>query len=243
MKLEIRILKPLRNRKIFITGFQGIGLVGFLSVKHLISALNCERVGFIQIPQEPPYSAYVFDYNKLNTPCEIYHDEKTGITLFLAHWGFLEKYMYVLMRTIAQWVCLNRYEIAILFGGLDSEVRGNDPHNLRVVVTSAFKKCNYSICEAKEMEMNYLVIGPLALLLNEFERLNFPAIAVLPYANKWRADPAAAITGLEYFSRCFNIPVDLEKLKEFAIMYEKEVEKIRKAIEEERKREFTPYYI
>ncbi len=242
---RITLTEPVLNRRIFIAGFQGIGLVGFISVRSLISALNCKRVGFVELPQEPPYTAYVFDYNKLVTPGELYHDEVNGITLFLAHWGFLERHMHLIAKMLAQWVYLNNYNVSVLFGGLDSEVRGQDTSPLRVVATKTFKRF-FTLCGAKDMDLNYLVIGPLALLLNEFERLDFPAVAILPYASRWRADPLASMVGLEFFTRCFNVSIDISKLKDLIMSYERELEEARKLVEEEmRKRtsQQSPYYI
>jgi len=239
--IRFKMIKPVLNRSIFITGFQGIGLVGYLSIRHLITDLKCERVGFIETPYEPPYSAHIFSKDVLSTPGELYSSEKYGITIFITHWSFFDKYMRELMQKLARWVYLNGYKMVILFGGLDSELRGPDTDNLRVVTTSSYKKLNYPTGNAKEMDINYLVVGPLALLLNEFERLNYPAMAILPYANKWRADPLASINGLEFFSRVFNVPINTEKLREFAEAYEKELEEARRALE---KREGgPPYYI
>ncbi len=238
------LLRPLRNRKIFITGFHGIGLVGYISVRHLITALNCERVGFVEMRQEPAYSGYFNDHSRLLTPGELYHSDILGLTLFLANWGFSEREMYLLARSLARWVYENGYSFAVLFGGLDSEARGSDTATLRVVVTQKFKELKLNMCGAREMDVHFSVIGPLALLLNEFERIGFPAIAVLPYASKWRSDPGAAVVGLEFFSECFGIKVEVEKLRELAERYEKELQELRRAIEEEqRRREGAPYYI
>ncbi len=243
-KVRIVLCRPLVNRRIFVTGFHGIGLVGHISVRYLISALNCKRVGYVEMSEEPAYCGYVLNQESITTPGELYHSDSTGITIFIANWGFFEKIMYPLTKMLVGWIIENGYEMSVLFGGLDSETRGSDPSPLRVVVTTKFKELNISKCDAKEMDMFYNVVGPLALMLSEFERNSFPAIAVLPYAHKWRADPSAAAIGIEYFSKCFNVPVDIQKLKELASKYEEELMQIRKALEEEQRRhEGTPYYI
>ncbi len=244
MSIKVVLTRPLRNRKIFVTGFHGIGLVGYIAVRHLITALNCERVGFVEMKQEPAYSGYSSDRSRLITPGELYHSDSVGITLFLANWGFSERVMYSLIRCLAGWVYENCFSFAVLFGGLDSEARGSDTAALRIVVTQRFKELGLSTCGAKEMDVHFSVIGPLALLLNEFERIGFPAVAILPYASKWRSDPAAAVVGLEFFSNCFGVSVEVDKLRELAERYEKELQELRRAIEEEqRRREGAPYYI
>jgi len=243
-KVRVVMIRPVFNRRYFVTGFHGIGLVGHISVRYLISSLGCERVGYVEMIEEPAYCGYAFSQDILNTPGEIYHSETAGVTLFLANWGFYEKVMFSLIRSLAGWVIENGYKMAVLFGGLDNETRGNDPSPLRVVTTGKFRELGISKCDAKEMDMFYNVVGPLALLLTEFERNSFPAIAILPYACKWRADPTAAAVGIEFFSRCFNVPVDISKLRELATKYEEELMQLRKALEEEqRRREGAPYYI
>ncbi len=246
MRTNIILTSPIRNRRIFITGFHGIGLVGYISVRHLISTLPSKRVGFLELVQEPANCAYAFNTGRLTTPGELYHDETNGVTLFLAYWGLpgSERAVYSFVKTLARWVVMNGYEVAVLFGGLDSEARGDDPSPLRIVTTTTYKLRGYATCGAKDMEVNFFVVGPLALLLNEFERMDFPAIAILPYASKWRADPSAALVGLEFFSNCFGVKVDVEKLREIAAKYEEELREMRRLLEEEqRKREGAPYYI
>ena len=82
-KVKIILTKPILNRRMFVTGFHGIGWVGYMSIKHLILTLNCERVGHIVIPYEPAYSAYSISQNFLSTPGEIYYNPDYGITIFI----------------------------------------------------------------------------------------------------------------------------------------------------------------
>lgn len=239
-RMKIIIEKPISKRRIFITGFHGIGWVGYISIKHLLSTLNFERIGFVCMPYEPAYSAYSTSQTYISTPGELYYNYDYGLTVFAIHWYIYSRHIYLLVQELAKWVVLNNYELAVLFGGLDSEVRGNDTNPLRIITTSMYNKLNLPKGNVKLLDINFAVVGPLAIMLNEFERLKFPAIAILPYADKFRIDPSAAVKGLEYFSQIFNISLDTSKLRELAEILEKEIEEFKKTLE---KKEISPYYI
>lgn len=43
--VRINVMEPILRPIYFLTGFAGIGMVGYLVVQHLSNALNCRRVG------------------------------------------------------------------------------------------------------------------------------------------------------------------------------------------------------
>jgi uncharacterized protein len=63
------------------------------------------------------------------------------------------------------------------------------------------------------------------VLLGEFEVHNFPAIAVLPYAESNRADPGAAAKAIKTISKMCKIKVDIKDLERDAKEIEEEVTK------------------
>src|SRR5207247_9903830 len=62
------------------------------------------------------------------------------------------------------------------------------------------------------LEPGLLVYGPLAIMLNEFEIHDVPAVAVLPYAEPARADPAAAALAIKKISKAYNFNVEVSDL-------------------------------
>ena len=66
--------------------------------------------------------------------------------------------------------------------------------------------------------------GPLAVMLSEFEIHDFPAIAVLPYAETARADPAAAAVAIRKIAKAYDFRVNLEELVKDAKFIEREFE-------------------
>ena len=70
------------------------------------------------------------------------------------------------------------------------------------------------------------IYGLLALFLSYFEMLNFPAIALLPYAEKGRPDPRAAAVAIEEINKMYNKSLDTTALIKDAEEIEKEIEAI-----------------
>ena len=59
-------------------------------------------------------------------------------------------------------------------------------------------------------------------MLNEFEIHDFPAVAVLPYAEPSRADPAAAALAIRKIAKAYNFRVQVEDLVKDAKFIERE---------------------
>lgn len=239
--VRINVMEPILRPIYFLTGFAGIGMVGYLVVQHLSNALNCRRVGFIEMPREPPLSAYIISTNILSTPGEIYYCPGTDFTISIIHWDgdFMTKYAHDVVRTLARWVYINGFKEAILFGGLDNRLRGEDSDQLRVAVTTEYRN-RHSLGGVKLMELNYAMVGPLALLMNEFERLGIPAISILPYAEPFRADPNAAIVAIQFLKELTGVEVDVSRLKELADMIDREIKELQESM---KRREGPPHYI
>ena len=239
--VRINIMEPIIRPTYFLTGFAGIGMVGYLVVQHLSNSLNCHRVGFIEMPREPPLSAYVINSNMLSTPGEVYYCPGPEFTISIIHWDgdFMTKYAHEVTKALARWVYINNFKEAILFGGLDNRLRGEDADQLRVAVTTEYRK-KQSLGGVKLMELNYAIVGPLALLMNELERLGIPAISILPYAEPFRADPNAAIVAIQFLKELTGIEVDVSRLKELADMIDKELKEIQESI---KRKEGPPHYI
>ena len=95
---------------------------------------------------------------------------------------------------------------------------------MRVVPTRSYpisaKKMKHPMLEA-----GLFVYGPLAVMLGEFEKKNFPAVAILPYASANHADPKAAATAIRTVSRAYGLKVDVKDLEYDAKDIEEELDK------------------
>jgi uncharacterized protein len=202
-----------------ITGFHGVGETGYISVSYLVHALNAKRIGFVDVGHPPPFIAT--SESGLVTPFEVYRAGRVVLVKleFSPHRSEEAEFA----KTAAKWTMNNKFKDAVLIGGLDASLQtGSD--GIRVVPTHSYptkaKKINYPMLEA-----GLFVYGPLAVMLGEFEKRNFPAIAVLPYASANHADPKAAATAIRSVAKAYGLKVDVKDLEYDAKDIEEEIDK------------------
>ncbi|MEL9990689.1 MAG: PAC2 family protein [Thermoproteus sp.] len=234
MKVIFNLLKPFA-KEIFVTGFHGVGLVGHIAVKHL--SRNCEIVGYVKYKKMPPVVAYEGDRLALQT--EIFSCGR--IAGVVNNYGLADDAIYDFVEALADWVVKSGFKLAVLFGGLDGRFRREPGDLLRVAYTSSYLKSGYPLGDFKRLEQGLQIVGPLGLLLSHFEMRDFPALVILPYADR-PADPQAASVALEQFGKLFGISVDTADLKQLAEELEREYSEMRRQLEETR-REESRYYI
>lgn len=233
MKVVFNILKPF-SREIFVAGFHGVGLVGHIAVKHL--SRYCDIVGYMRYKKMPPVVAYEGD--RLALQSEIFScDRVTGV---VNNYGLLDDAIYDFVEALSNWVIRSGFKLAVLFGGLDGRFRREPGDLLRVAYTSSYRRLGYPL-EGKRLEQGLQIVGPLGLLLSHLEMNGFPALVILPYADR-PADPQAASVALEHFGKLFGIHVDTSDLRQLAEELEREYAEVRRQLEETR-REESHYYI
>lgn len=206
---------------ILITGFHGIGEVGYIASTQLIEAFDGERIGIIDSQALPSFVA--MQDAKLSLPFEIYKFDKFVVILPNFQPNLQELHNFC--KGIVEWAVSNEFKEAFLIGGLDNRFQKDGDKPFRCVLTQKFQE------KAKEQDLPILerglyVTGPLALLLAYFEMEEFPALAVLPYGKRERPDPRAASIAVEQFSRIYDIEVDVEELLKDAQKIEEELEEM-----------------
>ena len=222
-KLNIEIIlkrKVELEGKIFITGFHGIGYAGYIAVNHIIESTNAELLGYVTTEQYPPIVS--LDENRVLTPYELFMYK--DFILFLPRFQPPPSEQNDLMRILTEWTVKNRFKEAILIGGLDSKLKAGE-EKLRVVPTSQFKMNNK--LELKKLDRNLYVVGPLAILLAYYEIKDFPAIALLPYAQRGRPDPLAAATAIQVINQLYDLDISTEQLIKDAKQIEQEIAQLK----------------
>ncbi len=210
---------------IFITGFHGIGYVGFLATRYLVTTLKAKKIGYVEASIEPLFTSST-QSGGVYVPFEIYCFE--NLMFFCANYGFTSRVELRILDYIARWVSSMPFTCAIMFGGLDSRLRKTQDVGLRLAATSEFVKRFRNWIRAPLLEEGLWIVGPLARLLVRFEEYSFPAVAILPYAEIMRPDPYAASVGISYLKDILKIEVDLSKLLESAEAIEREIEELKK---------------
>ena len=208
----------LRNSTL-ITGFHGVGETGYISVSYLVHALKAKRVGFADVAHPPPFIATSED--GLVTPFEVY---KAGrIVLVKLEFSPHRTEESEFAKTLAQWVMNNKFKDAVMIGGLDASLEaGSD--GIRIVPTAKYPLKTTKM-KHPTLEAGLFVYGPLAIMLGEFEKQNFPAVAILPYASADHADPKAAATAIKAVSKAYGLKVDVKDLEYDAADIEQEIDR------------------
>jgi len=210
--------KNLRNSTL-ITGFHGVGETGYISVSYLVHALNAKRIGFVDVAHPPPFIAT--SETGLVTPFEVYRAGR--IVLVKLEFSPHRTEESEFAKTLAQWAMNNRFRDAVMIGGLDASLQeGSDA--IRIVPTASYPPRTVKMKHTM-LEPGLFVYGPLAVMLGEFEKQNFPAVAVLPYASAEHADPKAAATAIKAVSKGYGLIVDVKDLEYDAADIEEEIDK------------------
>ncbi len=207
----------------FISGFHGIGLAGFIAVKHLIKKLKAKRIGFLESRLLPPFISIDVD-NNIITPFEFF--KYNNCIFFLTEFPPYEKEMYTLSKVLADWIVNNKFSKAILIGGLDKRFKHSEEISCKFIMTSAFKKAGFIAKELPILDSGLHAFGLLALLLARFEIRNFPALAILPYADASRPDPLAASVAIDFLNKFLGLNVDTSELIRDAERIEQEIKAI-----------------
>src|SRR6059036_1288303 len=218
IRVPVQLLVDSRNLKgsTLVTGFHGVGQTGYIATSYMIHALKAERVGFVQVANPPPWVGTAD--GGLVTPFEVYRRGKTVLVKleFSPHRSEEAEFA----KSISDWAIGQKFKDAILIGGLDSAYK-QAKEDFCVVPTGAYLD-RAKLFKAPILEPGLLVYGPLAIMLNEFEIHDFPAIAVLPYAEPARADPAAAALAIKKISKAYNFNVEVSDLVKDAKLIERE---------------------
>lgn len=192
------------NGKTFITGFHGIGLVGYLTVRFLVKKLDATKIGFVVSESMPPIIS--MENGEIKPPIELYMYDHL---VFMYAESPPTTKLYRFARGITDWVIRAGFKKAILVGGLDSNYSTGDRNGLRIIRTQNYGEPKQS---SAQLEDGLFVVGPLALLMLNFHLYNFPALAILPYASRERVDLRAVATAIQFINNEEGINVGVDDL-------------------------------
>lgn len=221
---------------VFITGYQGFGMVGYLTTRHISLELKLKKIGFIRTRHFPEATFYKKDLG-LVFPFELYYgkiDDKK--LLVLVNHGVphvRERTSYA--EFIGKWLKEIGSSQAILVGGLDPAIREREDEKYRWIPLSGHQaKLDAPLLEEKH------VIGPLALTMMFIEAYRIPGVAIFAYTELYRPDPRASAIATNVVADILGLKIDTSKLLEEASRIEaveEKKEEIMKIMEGEIKRE------
>lgn len=209
---------------VLVSGFHGIGYAGYWTIKYLIQKLEAKRVAFVDSESVSPVSSTV--QGRLVTPYEFF--QTRDLTIFKVEVPPYRGAEIDFFRNFSDWVTNSKFREVALIGGLDASLR-TDNSSYRIAHTSAFTPTGL-LKEAKILEDEQIIVGPVAIMLNYFEAHNFPAYAILAYSSTERIDPRAAVSSIEILSKTYGFSVDVEPLLKGAEVVETEISKQEKKL-------------
>ena len=205
-----------------LNGWHGIGECGFISMSHLVENLGLERIGFIITDNMPQFIS--IKNEQITFPFEIYR--KDNLVVILPIFEPIKSEHLLFTKSIVEWSIQENFQQAVLIGGLDKRLQ--DEHDVKGIFTRAFT-AGEALSNVPVLDEGLYVTGPLAFMLMFYELNHFPAVALLPYAERSRPDPVAASTAIELINALLKVEINIEDLLKEAERIEKEIESLIKA--------------
>lgn len=204
------------DKCVLITGFPGIGYTGYIALKYMVDKLPTKLIGYIESNWMMPI--VYMQNDRINCPFEI--RKYKNLVFIKVEFPIHPSERFEFAKEISQWTVENNFSEAVLIGGLASEYKSENDE-MRCAFTQSFKN-RLSKFNIPTINRGLYIAGPLALLLFFYEVLNFPAIAILPYASKRHADPVAAALAVKKISSVYNLSLSVQELLDEAAIIEKE---------------------
>ncbi len=190
---------------VIFAGFVGAGLVGPLSVGHIIKQLDMREIGFMRSRHLPPST--VFMRGRLRHPFRFYANEKGTICAIVCEITLRMEGLYTLVSEILDWAEKKGSNEIIILDGVASE-----RHDDKAYCAAEEDLCRLMKDKNISMIPQGFITGIPGGILNECLLRKIRGITLLVKANKDVADPAAAATLIEAVNRVYDMDVSSEDL-------------------------------
>lgn len=225
----------------FITGYQGFGLVGYLTTRYLVKELRLKKTGFIKTRYMPEVTMYSKDLDIL-FPFEIYAGTvgSNNVIVVLHNQLPLERERSQYAEYLAKLAKGLAVKEVILVGGVSLELKEDLNEEYRWI---PINNTEIVINDAKILE-DRVIIGPLALTLMYMKAYDLKGAVLLSFTDPYMPNPKAAAVVVKILSRILGVEIDVLSLIEEAAMIEAleaKRERLEKAIEESEKKTRLTY--
>lgn len=198
------------NSPIIFAGFVGAGLVGSLSISHIIQELKMEEIGLMRSRYLPPST--VFMKGRLRHPFRFYANKEGTVCAIICEITLRMEGLYSLVSAILDWAEKKGSKEIVILDGIPSEEHDDKAY-------CAAKEDLIRMMADKDISMipQGFITGIPGGILNECIIRKIQGITLLAKANKTLPDPAAASTLIEAVNRFYDMKIDttsLEKEKE-----------------------------
>jgi len=199
------IKKTILKSPIVFAGFVGAGLVGPLSVGHIIDKLKMEEIGYLRSRYLPPST--VFIQGRLRHPFRLYSNNDGTICAIICEIT-LPFGLHDIVSTILNWAEKNGSHEIVILDGVAATTHDN----------KAFCAAEEDLCRVMEnndikMIPQGFITGVAGGLLNECLVRKIQGVTLLVKASAKSADSLAAATLVEAVNRAYNMNIDTTDLR------------------------------
>jgi uncharacterized protein len=195
----------LKNPIIF-AGFVGAGLVGPISIGHMIEKLQMKEIGFMRSKYLPPST--VFIRGRLRHPFRFYSNDKGTVCAIICEITLRMEGLFTIVATILDWAKEKGSNEIVILDGVTSE-----KHDGKAYCAAEEDLCRIMADKDINMISKGFITGMPGGILNECLIRKIQGVALLAKANKTMADPDAAITLIEAVNRMYGMNIDATDLK------------------------------
>ena len=199
------IKKTILKSPIVFAGFVGAGLVGPLSVGHIIDKLKMEEIGYLRSRHLPPST--VFIQGRLRHPFRLYSNNDGTICAIICEIT-LPFGLHDIVSTILNWAEKNGSHEIVILDGVAATTHDN----------KAFCAAEEDLCrvmESNDIKMipQGFITGVAGGLLNECLVRKIQGVTLLVKASEKSADPLAAATLVDAVNRAYHMNIDTTELR------------------------------
>ena len=199
------IKKTILKSPVIFAGFVGAGLVGTLSVGHIIDKLIMEDIWYLRSRYLPPST--VFIQGRLRHPFRLYSNNDGTICAVICEIT-LPFGLHDIVSTILNWAEKNGSHEIVILDGVAAATHDN----------KAFCAAEEDLCrvmESNDIKMipQGFITGVAGGLLNECLVRKIQGVTLLVKASEKGADPLAAATLVEAVNRAYNMKIDTTDLR------------------------------
>lgn len=195
----------LKNPIIF-AGFVGPGLVGSISIGHIISKLQMKEIGYMRSKYLPPST--VFIRGRLRHPFRFYANKEGTICAIICEITLRMEGLYTIVGAILDWAKEKGSNEIIILDGVAS-----DEHDNKTYCAAEEDLCRIMADKNIDMIPQGFITGMPGGILNECLVREIQGVALLVKADKKTADPIAAATLVDAVNRLYDMNIDTNDLR------------------------------
>jgi len=201
------INKVVLKNPIIFAGFVGAGLVGPISIGHMIEKLQMKVIGYMRSKYLPPST--VFLRGRLRHPFRFYSNKEGTVCAIICEITLRMEGLYAIVAAVLDWAKEKGSNEIIIVDGVAS-----NEHDNKVYCAAEEDLCRIMAEKDISMIPQGFITGIPGGILNECLIREIQGVALLVKANKTIADPEAAATLLEAINRMYEMQIDTKSLKE-----------------------------